>query len=512
MIAGIDVEIIVVLDRRQPGVVQDISGEAQADAALVGGDPLQEVHVIQIAAIQMDIPQFRKICEKRSITDGVGVIVTLEMDMFQRGAARDGRIVRDTLTVLDFQLLQLLEALQGGDVPQHAHVPQLQGADRLVSQKIKIAQGERPQLHLRQLFTGGEPRQIGFAVALAVFQAQVLQLGRGEGGEVRRVIEVDPGMLEPCAVTQRRIVRDLGKLGVKAVKLCAAQPFQAVDVAAAEVHKLKKRSAAEIGQHLRVRLHIHQSQKAQPRHQLEKTQVVIAGHGVFVPVLLAVPVAAVLVPVIIGYPIDVKPVFPGLAEIRVGVIAEIVAHDDHILDGGQILLGQTRGDIDRLGRDLRHDRHGFLLLHAAPDQQAHHGDQHQGGSGQNQRQLRLPLRQGVHNALGGMRGVAPGGGDDVAGVERVFDRVRARYAVELQRQHVFRPRGEQVKQRIGLVVVCIERPAQGRFSPVLPRTPAVPWPAKRPAPAAAPGGRHRCIKDGSLSYSYRILLQRIRIL
>ena len=100
--------------------------------------------------------------------------------------------------------------------------------------------------------------------------------------------------------------------------------------------------------------------------------------------------------------------FSGLAEIRVGIIAEIVANDDHVLDGGQILLGEPGRDIDFPDR-LRHDRHGLLHrgLLGPPEQQADDGEQHDSRHTEDQGQLRLLLRQRVKDALGGMCRVPP---------------------------------------------------------------------------------------------------------
>ena len=61
-----------------------------------------------------------------------------------------------------------------------------------------------------------------------------------------------------------------------------------------------------------------------------------------------------------------------------------------------------------------------------------------------------------------MRRVPPGGGDDVAGVERVFDRVRDGSRVQLHGQHVLRPRGDKVKQRARFAALGIEALGQRR--------------------------------------------------
>ena len=294
----------------------------------------------------------------------------------------------------------------------------------------------------------------------------MFQRGRGEGREVGLLhpIEIKENRPQSLAGAESRKVCHPRGVHVEVVHMRSGQPVQTVNFAIGEGHALQNSGVTQIRERIGICLHIHQFQKTQLRHQLQKAQIVVAGHGIGVPVLLADPPGNVVIKGAIGHVvIDVEPVFSGLAEIRVGEIAEIVAHDDHVLDGGQIFLGETSGDID-LGSCLRHDRHRLLRrgLFGSPNQEADDSNQHQGGSCQDQRQAALFLRQGVHDALGGMRRVPPGGGDDVAGVERVFDRVRDGSRVQLHGQHVLRPRGDKVKQRARFAVVGVKAPGQGR--------------------------------------------------
>ena len=112
---------VIVLDSGKPRIVPDIPGKAQTQSPVIRL-ALQKVQVVQIAAVKPDIPQSGKIGKEGGVPDGVGVVVTLEMDLLQRSAARDGRIVRDTLTVLDLQMFEILHPVQRGDIPQFMQI------------------------------------------------------------------------------------------------------------------------------------------------------------------------------------------------------------------------------------------------------------------------------------------------------------------------------------------------------------------------------------------------------
>ena len=58
------------------------TGKAQTQAAVIRL-ALQEIQVVEIAAVKPDIPQSGKIGEEGGVPQGVGVVVTLEMDPLQ---------------------------------------------------------------------------------------------------------------------------------------------------------------------------------------------------------------------------------------------------------------------------------------------------------------------------------------------------------------------------------------------------------------------------------------------
>ena len=362
----------------------------------------------------------------------------IQQDAFQRCAARNRREIGNPLGRGDVQLPESAQPAKGGDVTQLVQLIHLQFRQFCIPLKERqISHGHGVEPELPQFAAGFEPGQID-AVQIPAAQMEFLQMLRGEGRKVRRRIAkaVQNRHFERLAPAERRIVRMAAELQLGRVGPC--NPCQVVHPAVVRPDHAHFLQPAQVRRLLYVNLrHV---QFLEVRHQRQEAQI-ISCHGSLRSVFVPVPVKLAGVLAVLRVPQIKQHITPlgGLVVSALFVpgfeITEVFPDDGYTADLCKFLFSQAQShrDGDLIRRGFRNC--GFVLC-GAPDQEADYGDQRNSGDEKHLRQAALLLRQCGNNTLRNLLGAACGAGNDVAGIDRVFQALRHRRRVHLQRHHV----------------------------------------------------------------------------
>ena len=463
-------KIAVPVDIGESGIVPDIPGKAQQDAVAVRGDPLQKVHIAEIAGIEPDVIQFRQVRKERSVPETVGVEIALDMDPLKRRAAGDGRIIRNFRGIPDIQVVQFFQAPHGGDIAERVHIldPEpLQAFEPF--HKGQRGSREIADLQLPELFHPGDPGKVDAAEPLPVRDAELFQRLRRKAGKKpgRLSVQVDPGFLQRRAFRQRRKIRDVRPIVQDAGNAGSGKPVEASDMAVAYPDASVFQKPGHIRHRGEGRIHERHVQRPEIRHEAQEAQIVILGHPVLVPVFLAVPVRAVVRPAVIGFRIEIDvPVFPRSEKKQ-------VAYDRHARDPFQVFLGDpVRNAYLLFLRQFRLSLRVLLRDMGSSCQNKGKDDRERARPRDRPEQpfRHAGLRNGGADPLRGLFGGTALRRDDVPRVQHILEVPRDGRSVQLERNDRLHPRGDAVQYRFPFLRVAVERFRQhGKHSVVFPR-------------------------------------------
>ena len=501
-VVRVDVEIIIVLHKAQAGVIPDVPGELEVEIPFVG-KAAQKVRVRQVDVIELKPLKMVQPGQERQIPDLP--MHAPDMKMFKLTAACGGRKISQLPAAFDIQRAKPFQLADRADIPQRAAVRDLQRRDRQafdpfeIGQAVHLGKPEHRELFrflqagevlqrqiaqrdVEQLAAAAQRRQVESASAVRMPEPEVFQPRRREAGKVRSVRDlehVDRNSSQSFAGRQSAESMHRRKAQRELLRRRARDPVDAFKAAAFDIDALELLRAAQIGKRGLVGVDEDHGQAAQVRHQADKAQIVPAGGGKLLPRFLAVPVHVVpfveigkMIPGLEGVIRDERDIAVCRKSLDLIVLEEsdLLAHDHHVLDGREIFLGDAEcgGNNDR-----SLSRHGGEFLSAdggAPDQKADERDKYKSRRSQDERQAAFLPRQRRYDALCDQGRVAPGRGNDVARVQRVLELLGDRRVVELQGQHLVRPRADEAQQPVRQILVLIEGLRKDRKDDiVLPR-------------------------------------------
>ena len=343
--------------------IPDLAGIAElGQAGLILAEPAQKVQIRKLCVGQGDISQLLQPAQEGDVPKG-GLARGGDRQLLQGRAASDGAVIPDGLTAVNAKPCERLQLRYGGNILQPGKIMDLQLYEpgRLL-QKVQIGQGKLV-VQLQDLQLGVlQTAQVQVSLQiLAVVDPEPVQRGRIEGAEIDPPVvdHIHVDLPESLAVGQRTEVGD-GAGGVDKIQLGdlgAPHPFQIRDLAVHQHEIFQPWQQSQIRQ--LPGLHMGQGQAAQVGHPLQKAQIPVRGHAVFVPVLPAEPVVPVIIIIPIGKGVPFR---EGNVIFRLGFGIELhlFAHDDHVPNLGQVLLCPALGDIVlRLSR-FGHDRRRLL--------------------------------------------------------------------------------------------------------------------------------------------------------
>ena len=469
----VDPQHVIVPDGGKAGEVPHPSGKIEGvqGASHLSQAP-QEIQIGQVDAVQTDLPELWQRGQEGGVLQP-HVPAGIEHQALQGAAVPHRAVVPNRRAVVKRERAQRLKGGEGGEIPQIIAVDDLK---LLQGQTLQTDQASKPgglqKLQGAEPGETGEEGQIPGGGAIDKPQGSVFQIWRREGGEARLPfgsahIQVHQAQL--FTGRQGTEIPDRTEADHQVPHGGAGEPAQILNPAAEDGHALQLFRGPEIGEPFRRDLCQNQGEIAQIGHQAEKTQILVPGRAKLLAAVHAVPadlaVRAVLVQdgIAVGVEIDEGEGLLGaehglhLGHGRLQLLAgekdNLISHNDHVLDPGQILCGPALGNGNL--RPVRGRDRGASRLQGPPDQSSARQCQHQGRGDQNFRQYRRRGGDGCGDPFGELLRIPPGCGDDVAGVEGLFQRFRDGGCVKLQGQHGFRPGAHQLQKgpclfRIGI--------------------------------------------------------------
>ena len=408
--------------------------------------------------MQLERSDVRKLRQERGIPKAP-LPIRVDLEILQSRTSRQTREIRDGVIFFNLQFPQLLQPTQGGDIPKAAEIVYSQLIQRFgFGKEREIFDGKIViQLAFFQRGTGFQGGEVQRAPQLlTVVDPQPFELRRAEAGTVGllRTDQINVYFAQLFTGGQRAVIR-VRTRAVQQIHMSdgrSAQPFQIGN------HAVSQHHAPQAGRSCQIRhcpkIDLAEIQLAELRHQAQKTQILVAGHRILVPVFPAVIMRLILIVIPVSELIPFRPV-PALADFVAAIEFRPVAHDQRNLNLFKVLLRQSQGIDGRFFHCLTHGRNSILAL-SAPEKQSDHGQQRNTCHDQQLRQTALLLRQGGGNALGDQSRVPAGGGDDVAGIEGVHQRLRHRRLIQPQGEQLLRPGAHQRQELVRLFLVGVK--------------------------------------------------------